>query len=132
MGKSSTASGRHGWLSRTGASTTTPNARTRHWDTGHQHLSPSHQNQPHSTRRHSCNNLSYRLVQNIGQANRMIAPDPVTTALSTMAIRTRSGAGVMRLGQKLSVQFVYEIVEMDHSRIRILPKTSRVALDINK
>lgn len=28
---------------------------------------PSHQDQPLSTRRHSCNNLSLRLVQNIGQ-----------------------------------------------------------------
>ena len=51
-----------------GASTTTPNVRTQNWDTGHQRPSQSHQNQLLSTRRHSCNNLPLRLVQNIGQA----------------------------------------------------------------
>jgi hypothetical protein len=69
-GKSSTVSGKPKWSSRTGAFTTTQNVRTRPWDTDRQHPSPTQQNQPLSTRRHSCNNLSYRLVQNIGQASR--------------------------------------------------------------
>ena len=69
MARSSTVSGKRRSLSGIGARTTTPNARTLHWDTGHQRPSPSNRNQPLSTRGHTCNNLSYRLVQNIGQAN---------------------------------------------------------------
>ena len=69
MGRSSTVSGKHRSSSRSGAFTTTRSVRTRHWDTGHLHHSQSQQNQPLSTRRHSCNNLSSRLVQNIGQVS---------------------------------------------------------------
>ncbi|MBZ0261858.1 MAG: fumarate hydratase [Hyphomicrobiales bacterium] len=52
---------------RNGASTTTPNVRTRPWDTGHPHPSRLQQNQSLSTKGYPCNNLSFRLVQNIGQ-----------------------------------------------------------------
>lgn len=67
MGRSSTASRKHRSSLRNGASTTTPNVRTRPWDTGHPHPSRLQQNQSLSTKGYPCNNLSFRLVQNIGQ-----------------------------------------------------------------
>ena len=56
------------WSLRNGASTTTPNARTHRSVTGRQPHSPSRQNPSPSTRHQTCNSLSLRLVQNIGQA----------------------------------------------------------------
>ena len=71
MARSSTASGRPRWSSRTGASTTTQSAHIRRLATVRRLLSPSHSRQ-HSTDNQTCNSLSFVLVQNIGQATSLL------------------------------------------------------------
>ena len=79
MVKSSAASKKRKWSLRNGVFTTTPNVRTHRSATGHQRHSPLPQIQYPSTRRQTCNNLSLRLVQNIGQAKAMdILPRALT------------------------------------------------------
>jgi transposase InsO family protein len=68
MAKSSIASRKPKWSSSSGASTTTREGHTQPSDTARQRPSPSHC-YPHSTEPQTCNSLSLRLVQNVGQAN---------------------------------------------------------------
>ena len=112
MVRSSTASGRHKWLSRSGASTTTPNAHTRRSVTGHLHPSLSRQNRPHSTRRHSCNNLSLRLVQNIGQVS-----DSLRATLQIIAA-LYIHIGKMERKTKLDVSWSFSLVDWNMSSDR--------------
>ena len=80
MVRSSTVSGKHRSSSSNGASTTTQNAHTPRSDTDPLRPSQSQQNHPLSTGGYPCNNLSLRLVQNIGQVN--LAGCGYTLALS--------------------------------------------------
>jgi len=69
MARSSTALRKPRRSSRNGVSTTTPDDHTQPSVTGRPHHSPSRRHHQPSTGRRSCNNLSLRLVQNIGQAS---------------------------------------------------------------
>ena len=68
MARSSTALRKPRRSSRIGVSTITPDDHTQPSVTGRPHHSPSRRHHQPSTARRSCNNLSLRLVQNIGQA----------------------------------------------------------------
>ncbi len=70
MARSSTALRKPKRSSRNGVSTTTPGDPIRRSVTDLRHHSPSRRHHQPSTGRRSCNNLSLRLVQNIGQATR--------------------------------------------------------------